>query len=372
VAIIRAARHGRTPPTRRGFTLIELLVVIAIIAVLIGLLLPAVQKVREAAARATCQNNLKQMGLALHNFNTNKNKFPAAVIHSGRAAYLPAYNGPEANYTGQSPLAYNHSGFVALLPFIEQDAIFSRYNYGAASTAATNGLTPATTDAGPPPLAGRAAAYAVNLQVANQAIKIYTCPSDEDPAPEFQVLTTEGALRRSNYLFNTGTQTETGAGPGMSAAYPYASFPKMDATGNFRGAFGEGGAANVGRMKDGSSNTIAIGESKQIHTVAQAGPFWGVGAAGNGPNHSGAVMGISVPLTSPLIQQYLPNGKAGPCADNAQAQCQFPGGFGSFHSGVTNFVFCDGSVRSISDGVNAQVWNAALSADGNETVALDF
>jgi prepilin-type processing-associated H-X9-DG protein len=158
----------------------------------------------------------------------------------------------------------------------------------------------------------------------------------------------------------------------MAAAYAYASFPKMDATGNFRGAFGEGGATNVGRMKDGSSNTVAIGESKQIHTVAQAGPFWGVGAVGTGPNHHGAVMGITVPTLSPLIQQYLPNGKAGPCADNASAMCQFPGGFGSFHSGVTNFVFCDGSVRSISDGVNAQVWNAALSADGNETVAFDF
>jgi prepilin-type processing-associated H-X9-DG protein len=158
----------------------------------------------------------------------------------------------------------------------------------------------------------------------------------------------------------------------MAAAYAYASFPKMDATGNFRGAFGVDGSANVARMKDGSSNTIAIGESKQIHTVAQAGPFWGVGAVGTGPGHSGAVMGISVPTLSTQIGAYLPNGKAGPCADNAQAQCQPPGGFGSFHSGVTNFVFCDGSVRTISDGVNAQVWNAALSADAQETVALDF
>ena len=152
----------------KGFTLIELLVVIAIIATLMGLLLPAVQKVREAGNKASCQNNLKQIGLALHNFDNAYKRLPAALIHSGRYNNKnnTPYSGPEVKYTGQPYRIYNHSGFVALLPFIEQDPLFKQYSYqNSASSSSPYGIPVA------PPSAANAA-------VASTYIHVYTCPSD--------------------------------------------------------------------------------------------------------------------------------------------------------------------------------------------------
>src|SRR5438067_254591 len=118
----RSRRHQS-----RGFTLIELLVVIAIIAILIGLLLPAVQKVREAAARMSCQNNLKQLGLACHNYHDANNKLPPGRKSLGntQGAAIAAYP--------SDPIILNHHGLLYLLPYIEQGNLYAKFNLNAAS-----------------------------------------------------------------------------------------------------------------------------------------------------------------------------------------------------------------------------------------------
>src|SRR2546423_1510328 len=121
--------HSPRTGTRRGaFTLIELLVVIAIIAILIGLLIPAVQKVREAAARAQCANNLKQLGIAAHNYHDVNKRFPPAMMVAALGAKTPWGATP---YTNNPSSAYRNPGFgpnwaVFLLPFVEQDNLYKQ------------------------------------------------------------------------------------------------------------------------------------------------------------------------------------------------------------------------------------------------------
>jgi prepilin-type N-terminal cleavage/methylation domain-containing protein/prepilin-type processing-associated H-X9-DG protein len=328
---------------RSAFTLIELLVVIAIIAILIALLVPAVQKVREAAARTQCINNLKQMGLALHGFNDVYKRLPAALIHSGRYnnPNNKPYDGPEVSYKGQRYVIYNHSGFIALLPYLDQGPLHKNYNYTFVGSNSSPYSIPTGPDPNPNP----------NRIVASTHLLVFTCPSDTNPAPAV----TSGArnsadfyereeARRSNYLFNCGRTTDYNAN--------YDTISASD-----KGVFGNNGACNLGSMKDGTSNTIAIGESRQLHTSTSFGPYWGTGT------HT-AVHGYVPDAT------FVPNYPYGNCAGSATLKCQYAWGYGSWHTGTTNFLFCDGTVRNIADGITYANMIALCTPEGGEVVTL--
>jgi prepilin-type N-terminal cleavage/methylation domain-containing protein/prepilin-type processing-associated H-X9-DG protein len=306
-----------TARRRRGFTLIELLVVIAIIAILIGLLLPAVQKVRDAAARMQCQNNLKQIGLGLHNYESSNNFFPPA--------YTVLQTSPSANSWG-----------VFLLPYIEQDNLYKQYNLSA-----TIG-------------------NAQNQTVISTHLKIFQCPS----SPNQNRLYTDGPVPGAAFVpaWGSATLTWTASGgdytvtTGIREATLNACFADGGG-GNRDGALEAIGLANpqsqltgtkIMAITDGTSNTIVIGELAARPALYRAGalvaPFQPFQGAGWGDALSGEnwFIGSLFDGTEPA--------RGGPCVVN----CTNSRGRGlySFHSGVANVLLADGSVRTLNASIN--------------------
>jgi prepilin-type N-terminal cleavage/methylation domain-containing protein/prepilin-type processing-associated H-X9-DG protein len=337
----------RRAQPRPGFTLIELLVVIAIIAILIGLLLPAVQKVRQAAARLKCQSNLKQMGLALHNYHDANGTFPPAKINSGSCGVATSY------YPGQPYLVYNHTGFTLLLPYLEQENLFRQYDltYPSCNSAWAN--APAT----PAPLAkGGLPADHPNATVVGARVPIYECPSDREPPVENEAGNGPYArtnARRSNYLFSCGGTNDY--------------TPSYNPSATYSGAFGTNGAARLGDIHDGSSNTIAIGESKQEHTYSGYGPYWGSGTHTAVQGYTGSVWAPTLPPDGFSVN--YPWGRVVDNQTGRQGQLQYAWGFGSWHAGGANFLFCDGSVRFLPDDISFPLFQALNTANGGEPVS---
>lgn len=290
--------------SRRGFTLIELLVVIAIIAILIGLLLPAVQKVREAASRTKCQNNLKQIGLAIHNYHDANKLMPPSRLGAQYASWC-----------------------VLVLPYLEQDALYRQWD-----------LTKTY--------------YQQPVAAQTTAVSLFFCPTRRVPpmlSTQFEVSSTgvpdsqehPGAL--GDYACNGG-----------QFSGPIVDNPACNGV----MCMADGQKANnhgiaLTDITDGTSNTFLVGEKHApLSKWGQSGPSFGEGAIYNGefPRNFARIAG---PPSFSLAQS--PDDLTGPW------HCRF----GSYHPGVCQFLFADGRVTSLSNTTDLTTLQAlAVRNDG--------
>ena len=300
---------------RKGFTLIELLVVIAIIAILIALLLPAVQQAREAARRTQCKNNVKQIGLALHNYHDTHKVFPYGEMNGiGQVGIANMTNGT----------LMNQNGLVMLLPFIDQAPLYNTLNFSLPFGDYQNG-----------------SATTITLTAAHLAAKAtkmvaFTCPSDNGPQYDpgdgaHYGCGDSGISYRSSYHLSVN---------GTHQLAPWTAYSHRSRT-----AFGGNSNSSVRDITDGTSNAILVGESVFECNSGRISPWFCVQHAGTGLVITNGInrWQVGVPYK---VNQYAYNAS-------------------SMHVGGCHVLMGDGAVRFISENTNLQTLiNLAYIADG--------
>jgi prepilin-type N-terminal cleavage/methylation domain-containing protein len=313
--------HSHTRTKSPGFTLIELLVVIAIIAILIGLLLPAVQKVREAAARMKCQNNLKQIALAMHNFHDANQRFPMGYQETGS-------NGVTIHD--------RECWFQQILAYIEQTALFNLYSadtnpwvHNITNTAITTAVVPSFACPSDPSAPGQA------------ALNIGTNPVTGPSPPGFQ----------GSYIANAGGITWAAGVPSQISI--------SNTTADTGGVFYRFSKTKITDISDGSTNTLLVSEAKirgvnlNVNTWGEPGSYWGGARWG-----SFGFSTFETPNTTVSDKIYscrsitFPNA---PCTSNSGSGI-LANYVRSYHSGVVNAAMGDASVRSFQNGIDAMTW----------------
>jgi prepilin-type N-terminal cleavage/methylation domain-containing protein/prepilin-type processing-associated H-X9-DG protein len=312
---------------RSAFTLLEVLVVIGIIAVLIGLLLAAVQNVREAAARLQCQNNLKQMDLAAHHYHDARGKLPPGLVPVDRTG---------GRFVGGTTL------WVELLPHLEQASLHQRWDYGDYRNNLAGGSSATTA----------------------QVLRLLLCPSDPLPQPVHQLQVADdlawasGHYAVSSYAGNGGTRSFGAAAPASND-----------------GVFFRRSEVRIGDITDGTSGTLLFGERSHRdaefdrltlvvdpETYPLAG--WGGWASAYSPGVSPGDVLLSTPVP---INYRVPAGSSG--TDLGWIDDRLCA-FGSGHARGASFAFADGSVRFVSETTALAVLQALSTRAGGEVVEV--
>jgi prepilin-type N-terminal cleavage/methylation domain-containing protein/prepilin-type processing-associated H-X9-DG protein len=324
VSDVSASPRSFIMKRRQAFTLIELLVVIAIIGILIALLLPAVQKVRESAARTQCQNNFRQLMLAYHEYEEVNKSFP------------PAYISDQAKPAGWG---------IYLLPNLEQDQLFQLYDF--------------TVPFFFPPAFG-----SNNQTVVNTPLKVFQCPTTPDrPDPYSYTFTFP------NFPSFSWQASPSDYSPVNNVNQFLAQILGLtQSDSQLQGALQADKGTRIAQITDGTSNTILLAEIAGKNLLWQAGPlftgqplsgfFGGEGGWGDATSAASALYGSSKDGT------VFP----GTCGIN----CSNDYGLFSFHSGGANTVFADGSVHFLNSGIDIRVLAALITKAGGDRAQDNF